>query len=140
MSLLAVPAFAQDAFICIAESAAGFSYDAAQKTWRSATFRTDSKYVVNKSKSSEEWEFKPVGEKVAYSRCSFQDKDSDKLVCHDAYGWEFRMDKYNLRFLYLYKLGYWDDRGRRPRPKEVEQWLAEGKRQPHMEIGKCSPL
>lgn len=88
---------ANEAFICVAELATGFAFDRTQKTWRPANFRVGSKYLVSKSKTSGEWEYKPAGGRIEDSPCSSERED--ELICDDAYGWEFRMNRYNLRFL-----------------------------------------
>jgi len=140
------PAFAQDAFICVADSAAGFNYDSAQKKWRSTTFRANGKYLVSKSQKTQEWEFKDVGDEVATSKCRVQ--NDEDLVCDDKVNWELLMNRSNRRFIYHQNLGYWTVR---PMPKGLdkqppnlkagaERLYVEGKITPYTEIGTCSPI
>jgi hypothetical protein len=131
--LLSVPALANEAFICVADSATGFAFDRTQKKWRPANFGTGNKYLVSKSKTSGEWGYKPAGGRIQDSPCSSEHED--ELICDDAYGWEFRMNRYNLRFLHVQRQGYWDDGTRTPK-----KYVQEGERRPYMEIGTCSPL
>jgi hypothetical protein len=130
---LSVPTLADDAFVCIADLTTGFTFDGTPKKWRSTNFRATSKYFVSKSKTSGEWEVKSVGDPVPLSSCTSVRND-EELVCSEALGWEFRMNRYSLRFLYAYLLGYWDDRTRPP------TYVKEGLRQPYLAIGACSPL
>ena len=132
-----LPALGQElaaSYLCVADSAAGFSFDKANKTWRHANFRTDKKYILSRSKQpGVAWDVKDFGVPVATCKSNFNDRGF--LFCQ-GFGYEFRFNKNNSRFMIAYLIGYWSDS-----PVQKGSLSSdEGANTPSIEIGKCSPL
>lgn len=130
--LIALPAFAEEAYVCVADLATGFVLDKAKNEWRASTFSGPlDKFVVSKAKPPEgafrpqktAWEVKATGERVSQIWCTDDFNEFGNLICRGLTG-DFRMNKNNLRFLYSYHMGYWNDRTGTP----------------FMQIGKCSSM
>jgi hypothetical protein len=127
------PALAKDdSYLCVAESAVGFSFNKTSKNWEQANFKAENKYLVSKSsEASKEWEVKKIGESSG----------TDCPGGFDQYGFircegllDFRMNNKSLRYIVVHPYGY-----------VVKEYpksglLQEGSITPYIEIGKYSPL
>lgn len=107
-------------------------YAAAEKTWRSTTFRAESKYVVSKSdRAGEAFEVKRIGQSFAGYRCKQSFNEYGYLEC-DGLG-QFAFNKRNGRFLVTYTIAYMNV-GIGPELTDANSDT------PSIEIGKCSPF
>ena len=117
-------------YLCVAEQAAGFSYDKEKKEWKTTTFGVRSKYVVSKAEGAKHaFEVTEIGKTVPSFYC---ESDFDRLGflrCPNALG-EFKFNKDNGRYLSSYLAGYYD----------MLSEEHEGSDTPYLEIGKCSPF
>jgi len=120
-------------YLCIADSAVGFIFNKSTKAWNRTFIQTDRKYIISKSESIYDvWEVNVIGDDFPFSGCKEDFNDDGNLFCEGLS--DFRFNKYNLRFLKIYPIGYWNEfRG-------VMKNYKEGNNTPYMEIGKCSPL
>jgi hypothetical protein len=124
--LFSTNAIAQTGYVCIADKAAGFSFDTYSKTWNNANFKvSDSKYVLSKSGGS--WQWKKMGESYPSSCGEFS--EYGYLKCDNGFT-QVSFNKKNLRYMKSYLVGY------------VNGGIAgkEGEDTPNIEIGKCSPI
>jgi len=114
--------------VCVADYAAGFKVDKADKSWRPATFKTEEKYIVKKSKDSEDMFVTKLGDKYSSFVCDARDPDLPYIRC-SGFG-DFFMNYENGRF-----------EARGPHAFAItNKVLVEGENDVWMEIGKCSPL
>ena len=129
--LVALHVFAEEAYVCVADLQTGFMLDKTENEWRATKFQTNDKFVISKAKPQKDrfrpqgtrWEVKLMGEKVSQIWCTDDFNEFGNLVCRGLTG-DFRMNKNNLRFLYFYDMGYWNDRTDTP----------------FIQIGKCSAM
>jgi hypothetical protein len=139
---IALPVFAQDAYLCISDSATGLSFDKATKKWDPTYLRAGNKYVFRRIKPEEKqtflpdlpqvaWELFPFGKNGLYALCDEFDS-SNWIFCQ--YGgtntYDFQFNKNNSRFQLYYPYGYLYT------PPNFD----EGNDTPFIEIGTCSPL
>ena len=99
-------------YLCIAEQTSGFRYDETIKTWKSATFKTDSKYILRNKKEGEKFfdaEYKLVvtffGSDFRFASYSHAN-EYGYVHCNCFPDGGFRFNKNNLRFLFVYSMGY----------------------------------
>lgn len=130
-----LPAFmatAGDSYLCAAEKTTGFTYDAASKTWKSADFRSDKKIAITRAKQKPyAWEAKEVGDSRPAAVCEHDFNEAGNLFCSGVF--DLRFNKRQLRFLYVYPIGYWSDDNQVAPSKE-------GLNTPALAIGRCRAL
>lgn len=124
-----------DGYVCAATHAAGFRFDKAEDQWVSATFRTDSKYLVRPSRSEDlafirmahtiRWVVVKIGDSRPIGYCEDGFGDNGILSCEGIH--EFVVNSRTLRFEHRFDLGYAISPGE------------DGDVTPYMEIGTCSP-
>lgn len=130
--LLAGPVCAADSYLCVAELTTGFTFDAAKKTWKSADFRSEKKLAITRAKQKPyAWEAKEVGDSRPASTCEHDFNEAGNLFCSGVF--DLRFNKRQLRFLYVYPIGYWSDDTANPTYRE-------GENTPALAIGKCRAL
>lgn len=130
--LLVAPAIAGESYLCSAELTTGFTYDADRKTWRSADFRSEKKIAITRAKNKPyAWEAKEVGDAKPASVCEQDFNEAGYLFCSGVF--DLRFNKRQLRFLYVYPIGYWSDDSRAAASKE-------GANTPALAIGHCRAL
>ena len=134
--------FTAEQYLCIAEQSSGFRFDETTKSWKSAIFKTDHKYILRNKKEGDskffDAEYKLVVTEVGfdYPICICTD-DADKyghVRCNCFPDGGFKFNKKNLRFLNIFSMGYVNvlpDQN-----KTTDSTSAS----PNMEIGKCSPF
>ncbi|MCM2288114.1 MAG: hypothetical protein NDI67_03720 [Sulfuritalea sp.] len=128
--LLTLNAGAADSYVCVAELTTGFSFDGAKKKWKSADFRSEKKLVITRSKQrSHAWEAKEVGDNRPGATCENDFNEAGNLFCSGVF--DIRFNNRNLRFLYVYPIGYWSD-------GDKSGMSREGENTPALAIGKCS--
>ena len=122
-------ALAADSYLCVAEQTTGFSYDAAKKAWRSADFRSEKKIAITRAaKKAGVLEAKEVGDSRPGAVCEQDFNEAGNLFCSGVF--DLRFNRRQLRFLYVYPIGYWSD-GAASR---------EGENTPALAIGRCREL
>lgn len=119
-------------YLCVAESAVGFSFDKATKDWGRANFKAESKYVLSmQSDEKKGWEVKEIGESRG-TECEGGFSEHGFIECKGLI--DFQMNNKSLRYIIVHKYGYvvkeYPDDG----------LFKEGSLTPYLEIGKCSPL
>jgi hypothetical protein len=131
--LVTTPAFAKDdSYLCVAESAVGFSFNKASQQWERANFKADKKYLVSKSsEGGKTWEVKEMGQSEG-TTCEEGFNENGFIKCKGLL--DFTMNKNSLRYILVHPYGYV--------VKEYKKggFLEEGALTPYLEIGKCSPL
>ena len=138
ISVLLAPttATATETFVCIGDIATGFAFDATSRQWEKASFKSNTKYVITKSSSTETvWEVKQVGKNIPTALCDQDFNDTGGLTCRGFE--EFRMNKNNLRFVRAYLFGYWTDNAMN---RLTGERFAESENTPVIEIGRGSRL
>jgi hypothetical protein len=135
--LTTTPAWAEG-WLCVAENATGFAYNAERDEWDQTRFSTDEKWVISKfpvpadpSRQVWVWRVMGLGENFVEYRCN--DSPSEGwLLCEPTGGGDnaFRFNHKHLRFLRGHMYGYVD-----AVEKDGERPLT-----PYIEIGKCTPL
>ena len=120
---------AEDAFICIADSATGFTMDENTKKWKPTTFDVSENKIVITRGEKHPWVVKNMGEKSIRIRCE-NEFSGPVLNCQLGLS-NLRFDKDKLRYLISYELGYWSY-------DDEDEFFEEGKNTPYMEIGKCT--
>src|SRR5262245_40293179 len=120
---------AQDSYLCIADQTTGFIYDKNLKSWKQTTFKAGDRYLLTRASKQGSWILKKFGEQHAMAECG-QFNTAGNLLCGDG-GADFRMNRDNLRFLYVFPHGYWFNKN----PKVDEDGDT-----PYIEIGKCGGL
>ena len=137
MLLLCNPLIAHgdEKYLCICEHATGFSYNASSKSWESAVFKADSKFIISQS-DAEDCRFKitRVGERYPEFMCKKGFSKDGYLYCFDVFGGEFRFNKKNGRFLMTYLLGYFNAGPGLAFPTDEQSDT------PLIAIGVCSPF
>ena len=123
--------------LCVAEQAAGFSYDKATKEWKNATFKASRKYVVSEGETkSSAFKVTRIGTTTASYFCESDFDELGFLSCSASnYGIDqFNFNKNNGRYLYSFPFGYYNVL------PEVNKIIDEKSDTPYLEIGKCSPF
>lgn len=126
LSLFPLSVIAQTGYVCIADKAVGFSFDAYSKSWNHANFKvSDSKFVLSKNNAN--WQWKKMGESYPISCGEFN--EYGYIRCDSGFT-QVSFNKKNLRYMKSYLVGY------------VNAGIAgkEGEDTPLLEIGKCSPI
>jgi len=120
-----------DSYLCVAESAVGFSFNKTAKKWEWANFKAEDKYLVSKSsEASKEWEVKKIGASSG-TPCTGGFDEYGFIRCEGRL--DFRMNNKSLRYIIVHPYGYV--------VSEYSKGLfEEGVITPYIEIGKCSPL
>lgn len=133
--LLAWPSTASaEQYLCVAEKSSGFSFDPRIGSWKTATFRTEAKYLIARSKEpGYAFQVTRIGDNYAMANCKEDFNEPGYLFCREL-GGEFKFNKKNGRFLTVYSLGYYNV------VLGVNTITDETSDTPSMEIGKCSPL
>ena len=128
-------AAAQD-LMCSSEIAAGLVYDKFSKTWRAGTLTKDAKYLVTKSTNSNaRLEVRRFGDKTAVAFC--KDDFSQNGLLHCVGFWQhFYFNRADLRFIYTYFAGYWNEKESR----SFAQNRKEGDDTPGVVGGTCVSL
>jgi len=122
----------QNAFICIPDSATGFSYNESTKKWERAKFNVNSAKKILK-KNGAVWEWRVFGEKYGWSNCGGGDSkneiefNSSGFMFCDVLGGHIRMSKNTLRYVETYEIGFIDGKDNNDNT-------------PFIEIGTCTPL
>jgi hypothetical protein len=118
--------FAQQSYICVADSSSGFAFNKTTKKWYPTTFDVkNAKYVL--SLKDRTWNWKEIGEEFSMTQCGEFDKNG-YLSCDGMLRLMF--NKKTLRFLLTYEIGY----------VNVGIIGTDGGDTPNMTIGKCSPM
>lgn len=129
---LAAAAHAADSYLCVAELTTGFTYDAGKKAWKSADFRSEKKLAITRARQKPyAWEAKEVGDSRPAATCERDFNEAGNLFCSGVF--DLRFNKRQLRFLYVYPIGYWSDDSSNPAYRE-------GENTPALAIGKCKAL
>lgn len=130
--LVATTTLAQETskWLCIADAATGFSFDAYRKSWSVARFEVESqKYILQRPEKGFApnvlWVVTQLGKSSPEVYCAAEFSD-DELSCRGLTKFEF--SKKTLRFQKIYDLGYVSPAG------------TEGDDTPVITIGRCSPL
>ncbi len=124
-------------YLCVAEQAAGFSYDKATKEWKNATFKASSKYLISKADGT--WgafQVTRIGDDSPFIFCKSDFNEASFLLCSAglaAIG-DFNFNKTNGRYLYSSPFGYYNVL------PEANNITDENSDTPFLEIGKCSPF
>ena len=123
---------ATESYLCVAELTTGFTYDGAKKTWKSADFRSDKKLAISRAKQKPyAWEAKEVGDSRPGAVCDKDFNEAGNLFCTGVF--DLRFNKRQLKFLYVYPIGYWSD-------DNSTGISREGANTPALAIGKCKPV
>jgi hypothetical protein len=132
--LLAGPAAAQNAYLCITDVSAGMVFDRDVGNWREATFKTGKKYVFRKTpaedpKTEGRWALFRFSQTSPWLVCpAYVSPNEDrKVICQTSFD-KFLFNKQSLRFQYYYDGSYVDPSG------------ADDTDTPFINIGTCSPL
>jgi len=127
-------AFADEQYLCTADSSSGFYFYKAAKSWQRTTFKADSKYTISKPEGSK-WAF--VVRKVPdFSPIAVCEDGFDKtglLFCKGT-GYDFRFNRNNGRYLAAYLLGYFNVPGTNDKADATSDTPF------IIEIGTCSPI
>lgn len=133
---MAEPVLAQEAYLCISETASGLYFDKPAQTWAPAAFRNARKYVFRQKKPEDDvnmpwpwsWALFPFGSTQAWAVCG-KDFEPSELTqeCNGIY--EFAFSKKTLRYQIYYKYGF-----------AYPSSKSEGDDTPYIEIGTCSAL
>ena len=130
--LFATAATADESYLCAAEQTTGFTYDTAAKTWKNAVFRSEKQIAITRAKQRPyAWEAKEVGDSRPAATCERDFNEAGNLFCSGVF--DLRFNKRQLRFLYVYPIGYWSDDSSNPAYRE-------GDNTPALAIGKCKAL
>ena len=130
--LLAFGANAAESYLCVAELTTGFTYDNGKKAWKSADFRSEKKIAVTRARQKPYvWEAKEVGDSRPAAVCEQDFNEAGNLFCSGVF--DLRFNKRQLRFLYVYPIGYWSDDSSGAPSKE-------GANTPALAIGRCRAL
>lgn len=134
---------AVDAYLCVAEMAAGLQFDKTANVWQGNTFRTENKVLVKRATAEQasvgwRWAVWRVGNDTLPDYVCKEDFDAKGFLWCQGFG-EFRFNHTNLRFISTYTVGYVDDAlaastSTASRPRE------EGQDTPLVRGGKCSSL
>ncbi len=130
--LFSTTASAADTYLCVAEQTTGFNFDSARKTWKSADFGSSKKIAITRVRNKAwAWDAREVGDSQPGATCEQDFNDAGNLFCSGVF--ELRFNRRQLRFLYVYPIGYWSD-------GDAKGMAHEGDNTPAMAIGTCKPL
>jgi hypothetical protein len=145
-AVLATAATAASAagWLCVAEQATGFKFNAQTRSWQSAVFRTNAHYIIRPPNGEEakrlaetykkeiKWVVVKVGSDFA-TMCEGDVNEYGFLNC-ESIGGPVAFNKNTLRFQLYYGLGYvrTDEESAATTASDVDT--------PFIEIGKCAPL
>ena len=133
---LLLPATAwAESYLCVSDLSTGFYFHQGSNTWSNVQFTADEKFIVGREANSDNWVIRQIGFKYPIVDCANDFSDLGALDCHGGLN-EFRMNKRNLRFLWVYAVGYWTN----VVPGTPNEVLEEGSDTPRLTIGKCSPF
>ena len=132
--MLAPVAAHPQSWVCVADQAAGFTFNRASGQWRSAVMPPTEKFLVTRSdRPNFKWAVKAVGADAPVALCGADFSEEGYLACE---GFQlFRFNRNNLRFVSVHLHGYFSDG-----VPAVKSQLPEGEVTPKMAIGKCSQL
>jgi len=121
-------------WVCVADQAAGFTFNRASKEWGSTVMKATEKFLVTRSdRPNFKWAVKAVGADAPIALCSADFSEEGYLACE---GFQlFRFNRKNLRFVSVHLHGYFSDG-----VPGVKSQSPEGEVTPKMAIGKCSQL
>ncbi|HFD31884.1 MAG TPA: hypothetical protein ENJ28_04110 [Gammaproteobacteria bacterium] len=132
--LFATPVMAADSYLCIAEQAAGFSYDKKSKKWKSTIFDTQDKIILKKPANEKNYKIFHHGETESASECWAGFNKTGFIYCNkNEIGKDFTMNIETLRFQYINTVGYVVN-------MNIIKQGREGNFTPFMQIGKCSKI
>jgi hypothetical protein len=114
--------FAQQAYICVADSSTGFKYNSNSRIWEQTGFRVSEDKKLLK-KVGQGWEWSSFGS--TYGEKCGEINSYGLLNCDILFG-TLRFSKNTLRYIETYTVGYIDG--------------DKGGNTPAITIGKCSPL
>lgn len=122
LSLVSSLSSAQQAYVCLANSSTGFSYNSNTRSWDRTNFKTgDEKKLLKKFSGG--WEWSSFGE-ASTQKCG-EINSYGYLNCDILFG-TLRFNKNTLRYIETYTVGYLDG--------------DKGGDTPSITIGKCSAL
>lgn len=125
-------ASASDSYLCLTEQTTGFSFDGARKTWKRADFASTKKIAITRaSNKSWAWDAREVGDSQPGATCENDFNEAGNLFCSGVF--ELRFNRSQLRFLYVYPIGYWSD-------GDGKGMAREGENTPALAIGTCKLL
>lgn len=138
---------AAEKYLCIASSSTGYVYDKIKNEWNISEFKADYKYIIYKDESDTlgKWRVKKFdGSHIAVCKNDFG--SIGKLYCSGTS--EFKMNKYNGRFIRSQTFGYWDDGLNDIINKTDKMELnpfydvvsEEGDTNPFIQIGECTSI
>jgi len=122
-------------YLCIADSAVGFSFNKTTKMWERTNFSiNDFKYVISESKLKDlAYQITQMGYNIPHSFCKDSFNEYGFLNC-SGFG-EFKFNKKNGRFISSYLIGYYNVL------PEMNNITDENSGDtPSITIGKCSPF
>ena len=117
-------------WICIADSATGFSYQGGK--WVPTNFSVEGKrYLISKkqyrqNKNDMRYHVTKIGERHAYACQKDSPNEFGMVFCQDLLT-EFKINVTALRYMSIYSVGYFDGSD-------------DDSNTPYIEIGTCSPL
>lgn len=133
---LAVPASAQNSYLCAEDMITGFSFDRGAHRWQRAEFKAEGKFIIARaSEPSRKWEVKETGSSVPVAVCG-KDFDEDGKIRCVGIGKDFLFNQKSMRFLTTYTVGYWNENALRA----IVPGRNEGDDTPGMAIGRCTAL
>ena len=127
-------AFADEQYLCTADSSNGFYFNKSAKIWQRTKFKADSKYTISKPEGSK-WAFviRKVRNFSPIATCKDGFDEAGLLFCKGK-GYDFRFNRKNGRYLSAYLLGYFNVL---PGTNDLSDATSET---PFIEIGTCSPI
>jgi hypothetical protein len=134
--VLAGPAAAQDAYLCISDAAAGMAFDKDRGSWVATTFKAGERYIFRKAEEPKlggRWvlfQFGKTSLECPMDETPDVGAGSIVLFCQNSVN-QFEFSKQSLRFEYHYVGGYvFSPQSERDEDRDT----------PNIQIGKCSPL
>ena len=135
---VALPALAEEGYLCIADQATGFTLDDAGKNWRRVNFQTDQlKWKIERRKESlkdnlivhsgDSWVVVNPNDSHLISMGCAESIDRNNLLC-EGLGPRLKINKQTLRLLFTYERGYWT---------EHVDGQAKSPEMPMIAIGRC---
>jgi len=129
-----------EGWICIADQATGFIYDAAAQKWKSTTFRVDSsRYLIRRPEGrTSAWEVREFGnpsDVLASAWCKNETNEAGFLFCGGLWR-DFVFNAINNRYILTFQGSYITYNPM----AQLEVLRKDGGDTPYIEIGTCSPL
>jgi len=126
-----------ESYLCIADQAAGFSFNKGQKKWSATTFNATEKFIIKRQSAEQKIFYKNAAWVVTrfgsssglLANCEKDFNDVGMLFCEGIVNFHF--NKKNMRFLSTFAIGYVSY-------IPGDELLDEGKNTPSMNIGACS--